>query len=291
MARHVWLPSGAAADAFSVVDASRTAVPAPNEGQRRRRCQARWLLGAVLALVGAGVISCGTVSHTLVPPPQVAGAKYVGSKTCSDCHEEVIRDFATSTHGRLQAKGTNAWESGCESCHGPGSVHADAGGGKDNIINPSRSATGCFQCHLDLRGRFNLPSHHPVGEGRVTCSSCHNPHKGPALVAGGNSAIAENEACMKCHPRQRGPHVFEHEALREGCTTCHNPHGSVNAKLLVARNATLCLRCHFQQQRGSSVSLLIGGQDHRLLLSKGTCWTAGCHEAVHGSMVNSTLRY
>jgi hypothetical protein len=26
-------------------------------------------------------------------------------------------------------------------------------------------------------------------------------------------------------------------------------------------------------------------------LSQGTCWTAGCHEAVHGSRVNSSLRF
>jgi hypothetical protein len=26
-------------------------------------------------------------------------------------------------------------------------------------------------------------------------------------------------------------------------------------------------------------------------VQQGTCWTAGCHEAVHGSRVNSSLRY
>jgi hypothetical protein len=28
-----------------------------------------------------------------------------------------------------------------------------------------------------------------------------------------------------------------------------------------------------------------------LRLQQGSCWTAGCHEAVHGSRVNSSLRF
>jgi predicted CXXCH cytochrome family protein len=84
--------------------------------------------------------------------------------------------------------------------------------------------------------------------------------------------------------------VFEHEALREGCTTCHNPHGSVNAKLLTVRDANLCLKCHFQQQTGPS-QVFIGGIDHTARLPQGTCWTASCHEAVHGSRVSSSLRF
>ena len=37
--------------------------------------------------------------------------------------------------------------------------------------------------------------------------------------------------------------------------------------------------------------LLIGGSDHTLRVQQGTCWTAGCHEAVHGSSVSPSLRF
>jgi hypothetical protein len=36
---------------------------------------------------------------------------------------------------------------------------------------------------------------------------------------------------------------------------------------------------------------LIGGFDHAGFVSRGTCWSAGCHEAVHGSQIGSSLRY
>ena len=248
-----------------------------------------WLAFAGLLLAGA-LISCGTVGRTLVAPPQIAGAKFVGSKNCADCHENITKHFDTATHSRLQALGPNATQVGCESCHGPGSIHSEAGGGKDNIVNPTKSPEGCFQCHLEMRGRFSLPYTHPLQVGKVGCTDCHDPHKGPAIKGGGMGTASENQTCFKCHSSQRGPHIFEHEAVREGCVTCHDPHGSVNPKLLTARNASLCLKCHFQQPVTGG-QIRIGGIDHTSFLSRGTCWSAGCHEAVHGSKVSPTLRF
>jgi DmsE family decaheme c-type cytochrome len=143
---------------------------------------------------------------------------------------------------------------------------------------------------LDKRGEFNLPHRHPVLEGKMSCTDCHDPHKGSAIKGGSTSLALEQDTCHKCHIAQRGPFVFEHEAVREGCTTCHKPHGSVNAKLLTERNANLCLKCHFQQQTAPG-RITIGGRDHSGFLSRGTCWSAGCHEAVHGSQIGSSLRF
>ncbi len=120
----------------------------------------------------------------------------------------------------------------------------------------------------------------------MSCMDCHPPHKGSIY---GSSLISLNDMCVRCHAAQHGPQVFEHEALREGCTTCHKVHGSVNAKLLTERDANLCLKCHFQQVSGGR--LLIGGSDHTVRVTQGTCWTAGCHEAVHGSRVSPSLRF
>jgi DmsE family decaheme c-type cytochrome len=176
-----------------------------------------------------------------------------------------------------------------------------AGGGRGNIVNPLKSPETCFQCHLEIRAKFELPHHHPVLENKMSCIDCHNPHKGNAIKGGGTSLqqsvkgggfafLTANETCLQCHTAQRGPFVFEHDAVREGCVTCHSPHGSVNQRMLVARNATLCFKCHFQEQRVGG-RIFIGDSDHTTRLPQGTCWSAGCHEAIHGSQVNGHLRY
>jgi predicted CXXCH cytochrome family protein len=264
---------------------------------------------AVVGLLTLVVISCSTVNRRAVALPDVPGAHYVGSADCEQCHDEICRSFKTADHARLLALGKNGLNAGCESCHGPASLHEDSGGdvkppfsftagrsqreilsGRFPLETARAIETACYQCHPDVRGMFNLPSHHPVPEGRMTCIQCHPPHKGIAHAGGSTQLLSQEENCTQCHQVQRGPFVFEHEALREGCTTCHSPHGSVNAKLLTERNANLCLKCHFQQvQPGGAV--LIGGVDHTGRLTQGACWSAGCHEAVHGSRVSPSLRF
>lgn len=251
----------------------------------------RWVLGAVIVLgAAATLVSCSTVTRTVVAPPSVPGASFAGTESCAQCHEQIVRDFHTSTHALLKASGDNAINVGCESCHGPGSRHNESGGAHHTIINPRKSPETCFQCHLDKGAEFRLPHRHPVVEGKVSCGDCHNPHKGPAVIGGGTMLASESQTCGQCHTAQHGPFVFEHEAVREGCTTCHAVHGSVNQKMLKQRNATLCLKCHFQQQTAPGV-VLIGGSNHAGRLGRGTCWTAGCHEAVHGSQIGSSLRF
>jgi predicted CXXCH cytochrome family protein len=256
----------------------------------RPRLTKNALLFGGTAIWGLLLVSCVMVNRAVIAPPTIPGATVVGSKACAECHEEVTKNFGEATHAKLMAPGDNAKNMGCESCHGPGSIHTKGGGGAGTIVNPAKNPETCFQCHLDKRGEFLLANSHPVLHGKMSCSDCHDPHQGDAIMGGGTQLKSANDTCLKCHEAQRGPFVFEHEALRDNCTTCHNPHGTVNAKMLKSRNQTLCLQCHYQQQTTSG-QLLIGGRDHAPFVQRGTCWTAGCHEAVHGSHVNSSLRF
>ncbi len=260
------------------------------QGLRNNPGKSIGIPGAAFGLIVI-LASCGMPSTDLVIPPGIPGATFVGSKACADCHETLVRDFKTADHARLQAKGKNAENVGCETCHGPGSQHVNSGGAANTIINPRKSPETCFQCHLEVRAKFHLPSHHPVLEGKMNCADCHNPHKGSVIKGGGTNMMTKNDICFQCHTAQKGPFVFQHEAIREGCTVCHDPHGSVNPKQLTERNQTLCLKCHFQQQKANGV-LVIGNVTHAPDdVNRGACWSGGCHEGIHGSQTQPHLKF
>ena len=246
---------------------------------------------AVWALL---LVSCVVIDRPLFITPFIEGATIVGSESCAKCHATITRGFHDATHAHLTAKAEDGTTKNvsCESCHGPGSLHVKSGT-RTTIINPKISPDTCTQCHANTRSEFSLPYTHPVLAGQISCNHCHEPHAGDANpVTGGtkNLAATMNATCAKCHPAQAGPYVFEHEAMREGCVACHSPHGAVNDKMLKARNNAVCYQCHFQPQ-ASGTQIVHGGENHTGNVIRGTCWTAGCHEAVHGSNVNSNLRY
>ncbi len=245
-------------------------------------------------LATAGIFgSCSTLERTVLAPPVIEGATFVGNQACFECHTDYVRGFAASPHARIHFKGASmAGQSGCESCHGPGSKHIAVGGGLGKFIsNPGKDPGACFACHLETHAQFNLPHHHPVLEGKMNCVQCHDPHGLDIMKPARGLAMARlNESCAECHREQSKPFAFEHEALREGCTVCHEPHGSINPKLLVARDNNLCLRCHAQTP-GPGNRLYIGRVDHSTFGRLGSCYSAGCHSAIHGSNIDRRLLY
>ncbi|MBI5382955.1 MAG: hypothetical protein HZA31_13735 [Opitutae bacterium] len=269
-------------------------MPQTYRSFRLPRPSRRTLIFGGVVLWAILLVSCSLTNRTITATPQIPGAVVVGSESCAKCHRNITRAFHDATHARLVATSEDGKKQNvsCESCHGPGSLHIKAGS-RDTILNPKRKPETCLQCHINTRAEFSLPHTHPVLAGTIGCTACHNPHESDAnpARAGAHSLQASvNATCAKCHPAQAGPFTFEHEVMREGCVSCHSPHGSVNDKMLKARNTSLCYQCHFQPQ-ASGVQIMHGGVDHSNNVIRGTCWTAGCHEAIHGSHVNSNLRY
>ena len=245
---------------------------------------------ALFMLLPINLVAADNSISKLFVDLQKDGATYVGTETCMACHDEDHKDFTLSTHSRVTFEvddGDIVEAQGCEMCHGPGSIHADEGEFKNNnIYNPKKDPALCFQCHIDKKAEFRLPYSHPVLEGKMSCSDCHNSHGSDARPGTTTSLDGGNGTCFQCHKEQRGPFVFEHEAVREGCTTCHKVHGAINDKMLVVRDNNLCLRCHTQSDFPS-----IGDSNHSSRLTKGTCFSGGCHTAVHGSNFDDHLRY
>ncbi len=249
------------------------------------------ILQFFVIILSLGIVSCAVYQKaSVVAPLEIPGAEYVNMRTCSPCHREQTESFDGTSHARISAKGMEKEGLGCGICHGPGSLHIENEYEPDLILNPDKDPEICFRCHLDKKAEFRLQYHHPVIEGLVSCSGCHDPHGSDSRPWTVTSFQDTSQICYKCHPEQRGPFVFEHDAMREGCTICHKVHGSVNDKLLIARDSNLCLRCHFQTQLDSS-TFLIGDRSHSGFSPRGACFSGGCHVAVHGSNFDDHLRY
>ena len=247
--------------------------------------------GLILALN-----SCSSIPSRLTAAPEIPGATFVGDKVCAECHTNISRIFPGSAHARIRLDDPRVvGQTGCESCHGPGSLHVAGGGGRAKfIVNPGKNPAACFECHRSVEAEFHLPQHHPLLEQHMSCAQCHDPHGSDIFKPASGLAMARlNDTCAHCHREPARPFVFEHQALREGCTVCHAPHGSINAKLLIQRDVNLCLRCHAQVPGPgvSSGQVYIGNINHTSYIRLGACWSSGCHTAVHGSNVDIRLRY
>ena len=217
-----------------------------------------------------------------LPPNQVLDR-------CLSCHAKDIGKM----HIRRSSHSTG--EVSCISCH---SIHHS---NQIRHLLADEQREVCYECHLDIRARFELPYKHRVNEGAIDCTDCHNPHgapmatwktaQSPRMVS---HAFGNDMACLKCHTDKRGPFVHEHPPVRvEGCQTCHNPHGSVNPRLL-ARPAvfTMCLECHNNVMgfgpRGGGIPAP-GTSLHNLANPQfQNCLT--CHPRIHGSNSDSLFR-
>ncbi len=103
----------------------------------------------------------------------------------------------------------------------------------------------CSRCHRDVQAKMYFISRHPVKEGYMSCTDCHNPHGTGNTVAGMlRTEERLNDLCLTCHTRYQGPFVFEHDPVVEDCTICHDPHGAIANNLLKQNEPFICLQCH-----------------------------------------------
>lgn len=196
----------------------------------------------------------------------------VRNNACQTCHQKDSKrtHWAGSTHQTSDVA--------CNSCH---QVHA----AKDKVRNKVTQAEVCFTCHKEQRAQYQRPSRHPILEGKVACSDCHNVHGsiGPKLV----KRDSVNETCYTCHMEKRGPFARPHEPVTEDCGICHNPHGTTAENLLKQRPPFLCNECH--SPHGANLPQLAGQAPAPTSVGKvGVNYTQGrgcvnCHTQIHGS--------
>lgn len=190
------------------------------------------------------------------------------NETCMGCHAGVHPDYERSPHAKAGLS--------CLSCH---NVHKPKV--QEKLLVAAQPQL-CFQCHADVKPNFDMPFHHPVNEGVVKCSDCHDVH-GTFQPNNLRTTADQNAICTKCHMDVRGPFVYEHAAVRaEGCMGCHSPHGSQNARMLNMPSInTLCNQCHSRVAAGTVHSMGAGSDELQPCTS--------CHTYIHGSNINAAF--
>ncbi len=207
------------------------------------------------------------------------------SAVCQACHQS-NRHLAFWDAGKHSKN-----DVACSDCH---SLHGKPGPGSTIALKvPNPSVTPyqttsrqlqyetCTSCHKQIRSQLLKPSHHPIIEGRITCTDCHNPHGALSHAMVKSESIPQ--LCTSCHSEKRGPFIWGHPPVEENCLACHNSHGANHARLLTEKPPNVCQDCHDAGRHPGTVYDASGswlGSRNNRLLARGC---VNCHNRIHGS--------
>ncbi len=173
---------------------------------------------------------------------------------CVRCHAGRVDAEGGSTH-RLRF---HEMQIGCESCHGPGSLHADVRSGgaviqgeRDlTIIHPGKlprklNEAICARCHLSAAGSASVRGRHlsdfrpglPLTDYRIDYTT---EQSSQSMTVVGHFEQMRQSACYR-----------QSETLT--CTTCHHPHDPPEPAAKVGYYRQKCLSCHAEPGKGCRI--------------------------------------
>ena len=235
-------------------------------------------------------------------PAKETPPAYIGNEVCKACHAPQFEKFSQTQMGKvfLFNARNEAEKRACESCHGPGSNHVTAGGGKgvgglitfrkDSGESAKVQNEACLGCHQRGIQTYWAASPH-AGRG-IACINCHTIMEKTSdkyqLAKVDDKTVffnkrAQIEVCGQCHLQRKAQLMrSSHMPLREGkltCTDCHNPHGTPNPSQLKQTSVNEnCYTCH-TERRGPFL------WEHPPVMEGCT----NCHEP-HGSVNDRLLK-
>ncbi len=185
---------------------------------------------------------------------------------CLQCHERTARmNWTGSTH---ETRGV-----ACTDCHAVMHNVSERGSLQRETV-----LSTCGRCHPQEQSKQLRFAHMPLGEQKLECTSCHNPHgsSAPSLLV----ASSVNETCYTCHAEKRGPYLWEHAPVVESCANCHDAHGSSHEKMLKVSRPRLCQQCHAGTGHPVVARRPGAASDVQFVLNR-QC--SNCHFNIHGS--------
>jgi DmsE family decaheme c-type cytochrome len=216
---------------------------------------ALWLL-AGLAWQPMAAAQTGAAAQ---PLPRADQYSPKGADTCLECHDDESPGYSAKAlfktkHAHRGDKRSPFGAKGlqCESCHGPGALHARNKRAASIVNFKSDGKTSlearnqvCLSCHQgSSRTAWHAGAHE---RGNVACTDCHKVHQShgdPMLTK-----ASESQTCLSCHKQQRADfHKTSSHPVLQGkmsCSDCHSPHGSSTQGMLAkpTLNQT-CFTCH-----------------------------------------------
>lgn len=228
----------------------------PAQRSMNRRLPALLVLFLVVMILFTVVnLPTATAGNKDTAEAAAVAKTYVGSETCTTCHDDQAKAIHQSVHaGIFPRKGETESHKGCEECHGPGSLHVEKEGDPAFILSFKKGedeakeiVEACMACHNNEKfSRFKVTAH---GSSDVSCLDCHKVHESKVEDRAAREAEVEN--CLKCHQNVRGSlHLPSRHPLREGkmtCAGCHDPHGSPAGGPHLMKKETIsetCFTCH-----------------------------------------------
>jgi DmsE family decaheme c-type cytochrome len=203
------------------------------------------LAGSLLVAAGAGAQQPGKPADN----PYTAQYTGEGAAACLFCHDvERMRLIAKTPHGDKKNPDSPFAQHACESCHGPGSLHATRSRrgrgrppmityGKDSGTPPARRSQSCLaNCHdkqmgdaagMEWKGSVHAtPWKDAAGKVReMSCSRCHIIHEEHDPM---DDKQAQAKVCYSCHTETEKKHPrFEDKAIafdKLSCWDCHDVH-------------------------------------------------------------------
>lgn len=203
---------------------------------------------SVLIFAGGILFSPGFAAAQMAQGPD--------AEVCKNCHEDKYQSFLAHRHGTKADPRTPAARGGCVVCHGDGTEHVKAGGGRGvgGIKDPSPKEMSsedinklCLGCHQADPNRMHWQQSVHAGRG-LACTSCHEIHETDKV----REKLTQPEVCFTCHKDKRVQvHKPSRHPILEGkvvCGDCHNPHGANYRQLVKDSVNETCFQCHMEKR-------------------------------------------